>query len=125
DLALDLATAGLIAVLPNLGLVSMLVIWGGLADRFGERGVLLAGLGLTTLAAFGAVSASSPPVLGIWLLLGGMASASANVATGRIVIGWAPLRRRGLVMGIRQMAITLGVMVEATAVPPLDRKSVV
>jgi len=119
DLALDLATAGLIAVLPNLGLVSMLVIWGGLADRFGERGVLLAGLGLTTLAAFGAVSASSPPVLGIWLLLGGMASASANVATGRIVIGWAPLRRRGLVMGIRQMAIPLGVMVAATAVPPL------
>src|SRR5699024_11394537 len=97
----------------------MLVIWGGLADRFGERGVLLAGLGLTTLAAFGAVSASSPPVLGIWLLLGGMASASANVATGRIVIGWAPLRRRGLVMGIRKMAITLGVMVEATAAPPL------
>jgi MFS family permease len=119
DLGLDLATAGFIAVLPNLGLVSMLVIWGGLADRFGEREVLLAGLGLTTVAAFGAVSSSSPTALGIWLLLGGMASASANVATGRIVIGWTPLRRRGLVMGIRQMAIPLGVMVAATAVPPL------
>ena len=119
DLGLDLATAGFIAVLPNLGLVSMLVVWGGLADRFGEREVLLAGLGLTTVAAFGAVSSSNPTALGIWLLLGGMASASANVATGRIVIGWTPLRRRGLVMGIRQMAIPLGVMVAATAVPPL------
>src|SRR5699024_12496632 len=58
-------------------------------------------------------------VLGVWLLLGGMASASSNVATGRIVIGWAPLRRRGLVMGIRQMAVPLGVMVAATPVPPV------
>lgn len=119
DLGLDLTTAGFIAVLPNLGLVSMLVIWGGLADRFGERGVLILGLALTTVAAFGAASSSEPITLGIWLLLGGMASASANVATGRIVIGWAPLRRRGLVMGIRQMAIPLGVMVAATTVPPL------
>lgn len=119
DMGLDLATAGLVAVLANLGLVAMLVIWGGLADRFGERGVLLAGLGLTTAAAFGAASSSDPTQLGIWLLLGGMASASANVATGRIVIGWAPLRRRGLVMGIRQMAIPLGVTVAATTVPPL------
>lgn len=118
-MGLDLSSAGLIAVLSNLGLVSMLVIWGGLADRYGERTVLLVGLGLTTAAAFGAAGSSGPTVLGIWLLLGGMASASANVATGRIVIGWAPVRRRGLVMGIRQMAIPLGVMVAATTVPPL------
>ena len=119
DMGLDLSSAGLIAVLPNLGLVSMLVVWGGLADRYGERGALIVGLGLTTTAAFGAASASEPEILGIWLLLGGMASASANVATGRIVIGWAPLKRRGLVMGIRQMAIPLGVMISATTVPPL------
>lgn len=119
DLGLDLPTAGLIAVLSNLGMVSMLVVWGGLADRFGERIVVIAGLGLTTAAAFGAVFSSNASVLGAWLLIGGMSSASVNVATGRIVIGWAPLRRRGLVMGIRQMAIPLGVMLAATTVPPL------
>lgn len=121
DMGLDLTSAGFIAVLSNLGLVATLVIWGGIADRYGERRALLLGLGLTTVAAFGAASSSEPITLGIWLLIGGMASASANVATGRIVIGWAPLRRRGLVMGIRQMAIPLGVMVAATTVPPLSQ----
>lgn len=119
NLNLDLTRAGLIAVLSNLGMVAMLVVWGGLADRFGERIVMITGLGLTAAAAFGAVFSSDATTLGAWLLIGGMASASANVATGRIVIGWAPTRRRGLVMGIRQMAVPLGAMVAATTVPPL------
>jgi len=43
------------------------------------------------------------------LLLGGMAAASSNSASGRLVVGWFPPEQRGLVMGIRQTAQPLGV----------------
>lgn len=122
DFGLGLTGAGFLAVLTNLGMVSMLVMWGLLADRYGERLVLNLGLALTVVAACGAVMSREPYMLGAFLLCGGMTSASANAATGRIVIGWASPHRRGLAMGIRQMAIPLGVMVAATGVPPLAER---
>lgn len=102
---LDLAQAGLMAVLPNLGMVAMLFVWGVLADRFGERLILILGLSLTVSVAFGAVLAADPFLLGVFFLAGGMTSASANAASGRIVIGWAKPAHRGRAMGVRQMAI--------------------
>lgn len=116
---LNLAGAGLLAAIPNLGMMATLILWGVFADRFGERGVLTTGLGLTLLAAAGAALSNSPILLGAFLLLGGMTSASANAASGRIVIGWVSLQRRGLAMGIRQMAIPLAAMLAAAGVPPL------
>lgn len=119
ELELDLAQAGFMAVLPNLGMVVMLIVWGVLADRFGERVVLVFGIALTAAAALGAVITSNPYLLGACFLAGGMAGASANAASGRVVIGWARPGRRGLAMGIRQMSVPLGVMVAAAAVPPI------
>lgn len=116
---LSLAEAGLMAAVPNLGMVLMLVIWGALADRFGERFVLTTGLGLTALAALAGSLLDDPVLLAASFLAGGMAGASANAASGRIVIGWARPDRRGLSMGIRQMAVPLGVMVAAMLVPTL------
>ena len=40
----------------------------------------------------------------VLLFLGGMAAASSNSASGRLVVGWFPAERRGLAMGIRQTA---------------------
>jgi MFS family permease len=116
---LPLATAGLIAGAPNLGLVLTLVAWGWAADRFGERGVLVSGLLLTT--AFGALAALPVGTAGFGLLLtaAGAASACANAASGRVVVGWFPKERRGLAMGIRQMCQPLGVTIAALTVPPL------
>lgn len=119
DWGLDLTQAGLMAVLPNLGMVAMLVVWGLFADRFGERVVLVLGLALTTVAALIAVTTRDPLILGACLLAGGMACASANAASGRIVIGWAKPGRRGRAMGIRQMSVPLGVTVAAAGVPPI------
>jgi sugar phosphate permease len=42
-------------------------------------------------------------------MLGGAAAASTNAASGRVVAGWFTRSRRGLAMGIRQMAQPLGV----------------
>ena len=116
---LSLAQAGLLASAPTLGLVLTLIAWGALSDRIGERWVIASGLALTALAAFGAMFVSSYLALGALFLLGGMAAASPNAASGRVVIGWFPKERRGLAMGIRQMCQPLGVAVAAVSIPLL------
>ncbi|WP_347870142.1 MULTISPECIES: MFS transporter [unclassified Plantibacter] len=120
---MSLAEAGVLAAAPTLGMVLTLIAWGWLADRIGERIVIAGGLALTALAAGGAIAADAliPTLgygpLGLFLLLGGAASASTNSASGRIVVGWFPKDRRGLAMGIRQMSQPLGVTVAAITVP--------
>ena len=116
---LSLAQAGLLASAPTLGLVLTLIAWGALSDRIGERWVIASGLAITALAAVAAMFVDSYVALGALFLVGGMASASPNAASGRVVIGWFPKERRGLAMGIRQMCQPLGVAVAAVSVPLL------
>lgn len=116
---MTLAQAGLLAAAPTMGMVLTLVLWGALADRVGEKWVIAGGLALTALATIGAMAAQGYVALGLFFLLGGMASASTNSASGRVVVGWFPKDRRGLAMGIRQMSQPLGVTVAALTVPAL------
>jgi MFS family permease len=116
---LSLAQAGLLAATPTVGMVLTLIAWGALADHIGERWVIAGGLALTALATVGAIAAQGYLALGVFFLLGGMAAASTNAASGRVVLGWFPKHRRGLAMGIRQMAQPLGVTVAAVTVPTL------
>ena len=113
QLGLSLAEAGLVAAAPMVGTMLALVPWGVVTDRRGEREVLLAGL--TGGAVLGSLAALSGSVLLLALGLGlaGLAGASSNVASGRVVVGWFPAGRRGLAMGIRQMAQPVGVGVAA------------
>jgi sugar phosphate permease len=114
-----LVQAGLLAAAPTFGLVLTLIAWGAVADRFGERWVIAGGLALTAAAAFACAGASGFGQLAVLLVLGGMAAASTNAASGRVVVGWFPKSRRGLAMGIRQMSQPLGVTLAAVTVPPL------
>lgn len=116
---LTLAQAGLLSAMPTIGMVCTLVLWGALTDRIGERWVIAGGLVLTALFAIGALLAQGYVPLGAFLLLGGAASASTNSASGKIVVGWFPKEKRGLAMGIRQMAQPLGVTVAALTIPTL------
>jgi MFS family permease len=116
---LDLATAGLLSSMPSFGLVITLIAWGYVVDRVGERIVLALGSILIAAAAFAAASAQSLVGIGAFLLLGGMAAASSNSASGRLVVGWFPPDQRGLVMGIRQTATPLGVGLGALVIPRL------
>ena len=77
------------------------------------------GSALTAAAAFAAASVHSLVAVGAFLLLGGMAAASSNSASGRLVVGWFPPQQRGLVMGIRQTAQPLGVGLGALVIPRL------
>jgi MFS family permease len=116
---LPLAQAGLLSAAPTFGTVLTLVAWGALADRHGERWVISGGLGLTAVFAFTGAFVPGYTGLGLLLMLGGAAAASTNAASGRVVAGWFPRSRRGLAMGIRQMAQPLGVAITALVVPSL------
>jgi sugar phosphate permease len=116
---LDLAQAGLVSAMPSFGMVTTLIAWGYIVDRIGERIVLACGSALTAAAAFAAASADSLTVVCVFLFLGGMAAASSNSASARVVVGWFPPEKRGLAMGIRQTAQPLGVGLGALVIPQL------
>lgn len=122
---LDNATLGLVLGLMGLGIAVSELPWGLLTDRWGDRPVLLTGLGATALAllAMALLAAPTPqhvPGLG-WLgagLLGvGLLGGSVNGASGRAVMGWFADGERGLAMSIRQTAVPLGGAVGAMLLP--------
>lgn len=124
DFGLDLAQAGLISAMPKFGMVPTLIPWGYVVDRAGERFVLWVGSALTAVAALAAAASAgrgpdSLVLTAVLLFLGGMAAASSNSASGRLVVGWFPAERRGLAMGIRQTAQPLGVGLGALVMPQL------
>lgn len=114
---LSLAQAGVVAAAPTVGVMLTLVAWGWVTDRRGERFALVAGLlgaaVAASLAAWAAGRGLGVVPLSALLLLAGASAASTNAASGRVVVGWFPPERRGLAMGIRQMAQPVGVGVAA------------
>lgn len=119
QLGLTLPQAAVVAASPTFGVMLALVAWGLLTDRRGERLVLV--VGLLSTAAAGAVAilgarSHGAVALGLTLLVAGAAAASTGAASGRVVVGWFPPHRRGLAMGIRQMAQPVGVGVAAVSI---------
>ncbi|GAA3244757.1 hypothetical protein GCM10020256_70840 [Streptomyces thermocoprophilus] len=92
---LTLGQVGLLVACPTAGLVLALVAWGALADRIGERVVIVAGLaGSAVLLGAGSTVEGLVP-LGVVLTLAGAASASVHAASGRLVVGWFSAEERG------------------------------
>lgn len=116
---LSLTQAATLVACPTFGLLATLVGWGALADRYGERLVIAAGLGSAGLVLALATAARGPVALGACLAVAGAAAGSVNAASGRLILGWFGVAERGLAMGIRQTAQPLGVAVAALALPGL------
>nr|WP_067711542.1 MFS transporter [Nocardia yamanashiensis] len=114
---LPLPTAGLLVVMPLVGLCCTLIAWGYVVDRIGEHKVLVAGPVVMLVAGVAAANVTGYVALGILLFIGGMGAASTNGATGRVIVGWFPPNQRGLAMGIRQTAQPLGVGIGALSIP--------
>lgn len=113
---LDNDQLGLALGLMGLGVALFELPWGLLTDRWGDRPVLLTGLGATAAAlawmsAFAAPAGGVVPelwMLALGLLLVGMLGGSVNGASGRAVMAWFDEGERGLAMSIRQTAVPLG-----------------
>lgn len=122
---LDNAGLGLVLGLMGLGIALSELPWGLLTDRWGDRPVLLIGLGgtcvaLATLSIWGAPHGGQiPPVawLGSLLLLTGLLGGSVNGASGRAIMLWFAASQRGLAMSIRQTAIPMGGALGALLLP--------
>jgi sugar phosphate permease len=119
---LTLAGAGWVVAAPTIGLLCTLIAWGAAADRYGERKVMVIGLGLTTLFISLAVPISNLGARTVLLGLAGAASGSVNAASGRVVLGWFGPRERGIAMGARQTAQPLGVGLAALVLPLIGTK---
>ena len=114
---LTLVEAGFLASTPLVATMLTLVAWGAVVDRIGERLSLTIGLAIVTVGGLGAALSTSYVGLGVSWLVAGVGAASTNSASGRLVVGWFPPRRRGTAMGIRQTALPLGIGLAAFIVP--------
>jgi MFS family permease len=118
---------GLALGLLGLGVALSEVPWGLLTDRWGDRRVLLIGLGATAawllLMAFLVVPsrAHSPGValLAGVLLVTGLLGGSVNGSSGRAIMAWFREGERGFAMSIRQTAVPLGGGLGALILPSL------
>jgi sugar phosphate permease len=63
------------------------------------------------------------PVLVSMLFMAGVLGAVANVASGRVVIGWFDFAQRGTAFGLRQAAVPLGGALAAFTLPALAAES--
>src|SRR3954451_20205794 len=111
--------ASLVVSAPMVGLLLTLILWGAVADRRGERVVIVTGVGAAAALLVVAAVVPGTVVLAVLLALAGAAGASVNAASGRVVMGWFPPQERGLAMGTRQTAQPLGVAFAALGLPPL------
>ncbi|MEW9530876.1 MFS transporter [Microbispora sp. NPDC049125] len=118
EYGLSLAQAGAVVGAPSAGMLFTLIAWGWIADRFGERIAMAGGLAVATAFLGLAATTGGPGALAVFLGLAGAAGASANAASGRVVLGWFPKERRGVAMGWRQTAQPLGVAVAGAVIPP-------
>lgn len=116
DRGMSLAAAGAVAAAPMVGVMLSLVLWGVVVDHRGERFALVTGLTAAVVVGVLSTLADHTVLLGFALFLSGAAAASASSASGRVVVGWFPPERRGLAMGIRQMAQPAGVGIAAISI---------
>ena len=101
-----------------LGATVALIPWGLATDRLGERIALSVGLFGSGLAlAVGATGGRV--VLTAAFVLAGVLGAVANVASGRVVMGWFDFAERGMAFGLRQAAVPLGGALAALTLPAL------
>jgi sugar phosphate permease len=119
---LSLTRAGWVVAAPTVGLLLTLVLWGALADRKGERGVMSIGLGLAGVLLLLAAVVHPIVVRALLLGLAGASGASVNAASGRVVLGWFAAHERGTAMAVRQTAQPLGVGIAALALPPIGER---
>ncbi|TGS43112.1 MULTISPECIES: MFS transporter [unclassified Mesorhizobium] len=121
------AELGLALGLLGLGVALSELPWGLLTDRWGDRRVLLLGLGATAawllvMAMLVVPTRSGIPdvmLLAASLLITGLLGGSVNGSSGRAIMAWFRENERGFAMSIRQTAVPLGGGLGALVLPSL------
>lgn len=116
DLSLSVQQAGLLGTATSLGYLLFVLPAGIVTRRYGSRRIILSGflcvlLGFTGLAIAGALY-----WLVLWMALLGIGTAFIYTPVITFIVGWYP-DRRGLVLGLVNSGIGLGVFVSGILVP--------
>lgn len=90
---------------------------GRIADRFGARNSLRAGVGATAVGMAGMAAAQDWMQLTLTLGFTGLGHAVIQVATNLLLSHAVPARMQGLAFGIKQSAIPLATLLAGVAVP--------
>jgi ACS family hexuronate transporter-like MFS transporter len=117
DFGISRAQVGLVQGAIYLSSTAFSLLGGVLADRVGERRVLMlsgAVAGIGSLAVTGVWAFAA--LIGVALLIG-VGTGMQNPAGSAAVMRWFPPRRRGVAMGIRQTGVPLGGVLAATLAP--------
>lgn len=121
------AQLGVALGLLGLGVALSELPWGLLTDRWGDRRVLLIGLGATAAWLFAMAMLVVPTRAGIpdvmllsaSLLFAGLLGGSVNGSSGRAIMAWFRESERGFAMSVRQTAVPLGGGLGALVLPSL------
>jgi sugar phosphate permease len=119
ELHLSLAQVGVVLSSVSWGITALLLVWGWLADRAGERLVVSVGLAGGALALVAGAFTTTYGGLVAALALTGALAGCTSVASGRAVMAWFGRHQRGLALGVRQMAVPLGGVAGALVLPAL------
>ncbi|NJO40417.1 MAG: MFS transporter [Cyanobacteria bacterium CRU_2_1] len=112
DLKLDISLVTLYNSLSPAANLLMLVLWGKLADRFGNRAILLSvGVGVAITPMLWLITGMNPVSVWLWLpllhLLGGGTWAAIDLCSTNLQIGIVPTQKQSTYFGI--VAATGGV----------------
>lgn len=103
----------------QLGPALSILIWGLVADRWGDRVALAAGLGGAAVALI-AVAETTAYVAGLGLLMvASMLASSAAVASARVATTWFGAHERALAMSIRQVSLPIGGALAGVLLPAM------
>jgi MFS family permease len=103
----DLIYSLVVAASPFTELVTV-VFAGVLIDRYGRKGILIAGLALGAISLYGLALTTEPLFLTLINALHGVAAAFILVTTLAIIATYAPAQRRGREMGLFNLANLFG-----------------
>ncbi len=117
DLALTKAMVGLAGGAINFGMAFTALLAGRLADKKGERAVLVAGSIITGIAIIVTSRADSFSTLLPMLVLTGAGASSPTPAGSKSIQRWFPPAKLGFALGVRQTGIPLGGFIGALLLP--------
>lgn len=119
DLALSRAQLGTLTTAMYLTGAVLSPAAGHLVDRWGGRRLLLGLFGVTSLGLAAAATAPTYPLLVAAALLFGLSVSAGNPVTNLLVAAHAPRARQGVITGLKQSGVQVGIFASGALLPPL------
>ncbi|MEM7258454.1 MAG: MFS transporter [Pseudomonadota bacterium] len=116
DLSLSFQQAGNLGTSTSFGYLLLVLPAGYLTRRIGPRRVIISGLTIVSMGFLGMMMTSAYAWLLLWMAALGTGTALIYTPVVSFIVGWFP-NRRGLVLGLVNSGIGLGVFICGLAVP--------